>query len=379
MRTRLNLWGGGGLAALYLTTAGCHPAAPPAFAPPPAAVTVVEAFAQDVPVYLDEIGQGAAFETVTITPQVSGLITARRFEDGADLEKGRLLFEIDARPFQAQLDAAQAALAQSKAALALAKIQLEMYASVNDLRAVSKSDYDTKKNAVDVDEALMRAAQAAVETANLNLEYCQIHSPIAGRAGRRLADAGNVVMANQTPLLSVQRLDPFYADFTITERELPEVQKQMARGTLKTRVWLPSEPETNAVSGELTFLDNVVRNGTGTVSLRATLANAGHHFWPGQFVRVRLVLEIKKGAVLVPNEATQISQQGPFVYVVKTDDTAELRLVTPGQSQGDSIVMEKGVAAGERVVVTGQLGVVPGGKVRIEARPAPPAPGQAKL
>ena len=236
-------------AILSLFAAGCHKANPLAFTPPAALVTVAEALAQDVPDYLDEIGQGAAFESVTITPQVSGLITERRFEDGADLKKGQLLFTIDPRPFQAQLNSAKAQLAQSKAALALAKIQFDMYASVNDLRAVSKSDYDTKKNTVDVDDALVQAAQAAVETANLNLEYCYIHSPIYGRAGRRLVDAGNVVSANQTALLSVQRLDPFYADFIITEQDLPRVQKEMEGGTLRTLVRLPSDPETNACAG----------------------------------------------------------------------------------------------------------------------------------
>jgi membrane fusion protein, multidrug efflux system len=332
----------------------------------PPLVTVSVAESHDVPIYLDEIGKNGAFESVTVTPQVAGRITERHFEDGANLQKGQILFVIDPRPFQAQLDSAQANLAQAKAALELAKIQFARDEELVGTKAISKQDYDTKKNTIDVDEALVEAAQAAIETAKLNLEYCFIHSPIEGRAGARLVDVGNVVQANTTQLLLIQRLDPIYADFTITERDLSEVQKQMERGTLKAIVRIPSDPEDHARAGKLTFLDNNVQNGTGTVNMRATIANPDHHFWPGQFVNVRLVLATEKSAVLVPNQATQISQKGPFVYVVKPDTTAELRQITLGQRQGDDVVVTNGVAAGERVILTGQLTVVPGSKVRID-------------
>jgi membrane fusion protein, multidrug efflux system len=238
-------------------------------------------------------------------------------------------------------------------------------------KAVSKQDYDTKKNTVVLDQAQIESAEAALETTKLNLEYCYIHSPIEGRAGARLVDVGNVVQANTTGLLLIQRLDPIYADFTVTERDLPEVQKEMSRGSLKALVRLPSDPENRARTGKLTFLDNTVQNGTGTINLRATMSNPDHHFWPGQFVNVRLVLATQKGAVLIPNQATQISQKGPFVYVVKPDSTADLRLVTLGQRQGDDVVITQGVAAGENVIVTGQLTVPPGGKVRIDKGVAP--------
>jgi multidrug efflux system membrane fusion protein len=354
------------LASICVVAAGCQKAGPPAFTLPPAPVSVATAVSEDVPLYLDEIGQIAASESVTMTPQVSGRIMERRVEDGAEVKKGDLLFVIDPRPFQAQLDAAQAQLAQSKAALELARSQLEMYTSVADARAISKFDLDTKKNAVALGDAQVLAAEAALESARLNLEYCYIHSPVDGRASKRLVDVGNVVTGNQTALLSVQRLDPIYADFIVTEQDLPGVQQDMARGTLKTMVRLPTDPESAAASGELTFLDNAVQSGSGTVNLRATLANADHRFWPGQFVRVRLVLAMKQGAVLIPNEATQIGQKGPFVYVVKPDATAELRQVKLGQRHGDRIVIETGIAGGEQVVVTGQLAVNPGAKVRIE-------------
>ena len=359
-----------------LTLAACNrnnvQAAGPA-APPPPLVTVIQASAQDVPRYLDEIGRNGAYESVNVTPQVGGRILERHFQDGENLKKGQLLFVIDPRPYKAQLDSAQAGLAQAKAALDLAKIQFSRDQEIIGTRAISKQDYDTKKNTVDVDQAQVEAAEAALETAKLNLEYCYIRSPIDGRAGARLVDVGNVVQANNSSLLSIQRLDPIYANFTITERDLPEVQKQMAHGTLKAEIRLPSDQQSGARIGRVEFLDNTVQNGSGTVNLRATISNPDHHFWPGQFVDVKLVLTTEQGAVLIPNQATQISQQGPFVYVVKPDDTAELRVVKLGQRQGDNIVVTEGLAANERVVLAGQLLVRPGGKVRV----APGAPTAA--
>jgi len=355
-------------AALVLsTTVACSrskvQAAP---AMPAPLVTVAKATAQDVPRYLDEIGRNAAFESVTVTPQVGGRIVERHFQDGENLKRGQLLFVVDPRPYKAQVDAAQATLAQAKAALDLAKIQFARDQEVIGERAISKQDYDTKKNAVDVDQARVEAAAAALETANLNLEYCYIHSPIDGRAGARLVDVGNVVTANATSLLSIQRLDPIYAIFTITEGDLPAVQKQMSSGMLKATVRLPSDLENIARTGRVEFLDNAVQNGSGTVNLRATMSNPDRHFWPGQFVNVKLILSTEKGAVLIPNQATQISQRGPFVYVVKSDDTAELRPVKLGQRQGDQVVVTDGLAPNERVVLAGQMLVRPGGKVRVE-------------
>ncbi len=371
-RNRRELQGMLLLSGLLMLTTACSrgkvQAAGPAMPPP--LVTVAAAEVRDVPRYLDEIGKNAAFESVTIMPQVGGRIVERRFQDGENLKQGQLLFVIDPRPFQAELDSAQATLAQAKAALALARIQFARDQEVIGTRAISQQDFDTKKNAVDVDQAQVDAAQAAVETAKLNLEYCYVRSPIDGRAGARLVDVGNVVQANATSLLSIQRLDPIYANFTVTERDLPEVQKQMAQGGLKALVRLPADPENGARAGRVEFLDNVVQNGTGTVDLRATLANPDRHFWPGQFVDVKLVLGTEKGAVLIPSQATQISQQGPFVYVVKPDDTAEPRPVILGQPQGSDVVVTRGVAANERVVVTGQMLVRPGGKVLIQAPPS---------
>ena len=355
------------IAVIFWTLAlvGCEKAAAPAFQRPPAAVSVVAAVKQDVPVYLDAVGKVTAREMVSIQPQVSGRIMEIHFTDGADLKKGDALFTIDPRPYQAQLDAASGNLAQAGAALDFARIQLARGEQLVETKAISQQEYDTRKNAVDVAEAQVQQGKAAVENASLNLQYCSIRSPIDGRAGRRLVDIGNVVTGNSGSLLTIQRLDPIYADFTVTENDLSAVQRNMRRGTLDVEARLPDEPD-SALHGALTFLDNAVQDGTGNVTLRATIPNGEHRLWPGRFVKVRLVLSTLPGAVLVPATAPQMSARGQFVYVVKPDGTAELRPVKTGQRHGELVVIDQGVSLGERVVVNGQLGVTPGGKVREE-------------
>jgi multidrug efflux system membrane fusion protein len=350
---------------LALVAVGCEKKTRGAFERPPAPVVVTGAVARDVPVYIDAVGKIAAREVVTIQPQVSGRIVKIHFVDGADVKAGDILFTLDPRPFQAQLSAAEANLAQAQAALDLAKTNFERVQSVSDPRAVSRQDYDSKKSAVAVAESLVRQNRAAVESARLNLDYCTLRSPIDGRTGQRLVDVGNIVKENDTSLLVIQRLDPIYADFSITESDLSAVQRNMARRTLRVEVRLPDESQ-EPREGNLTFLDNSVEPGTGTVKLRATVSNRDHRFWPGRFVKVRLILDIHRQAVLVPADAPQMSAKGPYVYVVKPDSTAELRSVTVGQRQGDSVVIDGGLHPGERVVVQGQLRVTPGGKVRIE-------------
>lgn len=339
--------------------------------PPPgmmvAPVIVTGAITRDVPVYIEEIGTCTAREVVSIKPQVNGVVKQLHFEDGADVKKGQMLFTIDPRPFQAALDQAKAALAQGNANLKLAQQEFDRVKGLLGTKAISKEDYETRENAVAVAEAQIQANDAAIETAQVNFDYCFIKSPIDGRAGQRLVDPGNVVTSQSAPsMLVIQRLDPVYADFTIAERNLHPVRQNMADHTLKTLVRLPDEPNAPPREGELTFLDNSVQDGSGTIKLRATIPNADRHFWPGQFVRVQLVLKVQKDAVLVPNAATQLSQQGPYVWVVKNDDTTELRPVKIGQQQGELVVIESGLQPGERVITSGQLGVAPGAKVHVQ-------------
>jgi membrane fusion protein, multidrug efflux system len=357
---------------------GCGKKNQAAFERPPAPVILATAITQNVPVYIDAVGKIVAREVVSIQPQVSGRITQIHFVDGADVKVGQLLFTVDPRPYQAQLNQAEANLAQAEATLSLAKINFARVENVSDPRAVSRQDYDTKKSAVESADAQVKQNRAAVESGRLNLEYCTIRSPINGRAGQRAVDVGNVVAANSGSLLVIQRLDPVYADFTVTENELTAVQRNMAKRSLRVEVSLPDE-SANPREGNLTFIDNAVQEGTGTVKLRATLPNSDRHFWPGRFAKIRLILDTRGDAVLVPADAPQLSAKGSFVYVVKSDSSAELRPVKLGQRQGEMVVVTDGVKADEKVVVKGQLGVTPGGKVRIAERPAekPPAPAAA--
>jgi len=360
-----------GLALIFAGLAACNKKPEANFERPPAPVTVARAVAQDVPVYIDAVGKTVAREVVSVQPQVSGRITQIHFTDGADVKIGDLLFTIDPRPYQAQLNQAEANVAQAEAALSLAKVNFARVEKVNDPRAVSRQDFDARKSAVETAEATLKQNRAAVENARLNLEYCTIRSPINGRAGQRAVDVGNVVSANNGSLLVIQRLDPIYADFTVTESELSGVQRNMAKQALKVEVRLPDDG-TEPREGKLTFLDNSVQEGSGTVKLRATLNNNDRSFWPGRFVKVRLILQTQRDAVLVPADAPQLSAKGPFVYVVKPDSSAELRPVKVGQRQEDLIVIKDGLKADERVVVSGQLGVTPGGKVRV-LQPTDPA------
>ena len=421
------------LAIVFLAAAGCSK--PPAPVPerPPPKVTTTKAIVRDVPVYLDEIGRCVAPEIVSIQPQVSGKIVAIHFKEGADLKKGDKLFTIDPRPYQAQLDQAaadlelnqasleqsqaglkqnqalleqaQAALGQSRARLTLNQSEFERDKALLENNAVSRQEYDSKQMAVTVGESQVSAAlaavavteaqikqstasiamakahigasKAAITMAELNLEYTSILSPIDGRAGQRLADVGNVVTANSGTLLVIQRLDPIYADFTIPESELAKVRNSMSSGELKVECRIPGETQTQQKphEGVLTFLDSAVQDGTGTVKLRATIANADRYFWPGQFVNVRLIVGIQKEAILVPTVASQVGQAGTFLYTIKPDSTADLRPVKLGQRHGELIVAEGAIAAGEDVVVTGQLMLYPGAKVSIDTPAAPEKAG----
>jgi multidrug efflux system membrane fusion protein len=370
------------LLTLPWTGCGSKDGAPvAAFSRPPPAVVVASAVAENVPLYLDEIGRCTARESVNVQPQVSGRIMGIHFVDGADLTLGKPLFTIDPRPYQAQLAQANASLRVNQAALDLAKLEVKRYESLmRSHGGVSRETYDQKANAVQVAEAQVASSLATIESARLNVEFCTIKSPIEGRAGHRLVDVGNIVLANNKDisLLTIQRLDPIYADFTVAENDFTAVQANARKAQLKVEVSLP-EKDTKSRSGEVTFLDNSVQELTGNVKLRATLPNADRHFWPGRFVKVRLILRTLPNAVLVPAEAVQLSAKGSFVYVVKPDDTAELRLVTTGQKHDDRVVLLSGVKAKERVITVGQIAVMPGGKVRVETSPAssPSASGKA--
>jgi membrane fusion protein, multidrug efflux system len=320
--------------------------------PPVRPVLVAKVISKDVPLYLDEIGTCAAYETVQVQAQVSGQIIARHFQDGSDVKKGDLLFTIDPRPYQAALD-------QAKAQAALDQVTLKRQADLRAKNVTAPQDYDTAV-------ANAQKSQAATEAAQVNLDYCYIKSPINGRAGLRLVDVGNIVTGNTgsgAVLLTIQGLDPIYTDFTVAETDLALVRKYLGGPNVKVQTYSPDDKVPPHL-GDLYFIDTAVQPGSGTVKARGVTPNPDHAFWPSEFVRVRFVLDTIKDARLVPSQAVQISQSGPFIFVLKPDNTVDLRPVKPGQRQdGDLIVVESGIQPDETVVVTGQLALAPGTKV----------------
>src|SRR3954451_14797450 len=348
-------WFGGAivLVALLLTlrSVGNRPKEPNR--PGPRPVTTAKVITQDVPLYLDEIGTTAAYETVQIQAQVSGQIISREFKDGADVKKGDLLFLIDPKPYEAALASAQADLSLNQATL---KRQEELKAK----NVTASQEWDTA-------QANARRSQAAVAAAQVNLDRCYIKSPIDGRAGLRNVDIGNVVGPGGTiPLLTIMGMDPIYTDFTVAEPDLPLVRRYLNNPNLKV-VTDAQDDNVEPRSGTLYFIDQAVQPGAGTVKLRGVTPNPDRALWPAQFVKVRLILDILKDAKLVPSTAVQIGQNGPYIFVVKSDSTLELRQVKPGQSQGDLTVISDGVQPGEMVVTSGQLQLSPGMKVNPRA------------
>jgi multidrug efflux system membrane fusion protein len=372
------------LAALVLYRIFQHRASEAKGAQPPVRpVLVAKVITKDVPLYLDEIGTCAAYETVQVQAQVSGQIVARHFQDGADVKQGDLLFTIDPRPYQAALEQAQGQLGQAKSKLVLDQITLKRQQELRARNVISPQDLDTAQATVKSDEAMVKTAEGAVAAAQVNRDYCNIRSPLNGRAGLRLVDVGNVVTGGNgggggAVLLTIQGLDPIYTDFTVSETDLPLVRRYLGGSNVKVETRSPDgsmPPRT----GDLYFIDTAVQPGAGTVKARGVTPNPDHALWPSEFVRVRFILDKLKDANLVPSQAVQISQSGPFVFVVKPDNTVDLRQVKPGQRQdGDTQVIEDGLKAGETVVVTGQLALAPGSKVEPKPYnpPSPPNGGQ---
>jgi len=320
-------------------------------------VTVAKVVTKDVPLYLDEIGTCAAYESVLVQAQINGVIITRNFQDGSDVKKGDLLFTIDPRPFQAALD-------QAKAQAELDQVNLKRQEDLRARKVVSQQDYDTAV-------ANAQKSQAATEAAQVNLDWCYIKSPINGRVGLRNVDVGNLVGPSTPPLVTILGLDPIYTDFTVAENDLPLVRKYLGGPNIKVQTYLQDGSITPR-TGDLYFIDNAVQPGSGTVKARGVTPNPDRALWPSEFVRVRFVLDTLKNATLVPAQAVQVSQSGPFVFVVKPDNTVDLRPVKPGQRQeGDLTVVESGVKPDETVVVTGQLALAPGAKVAPQPYAAP--------
>jgi membrane fusion protein, multidrug efflux system len=350
------------LAAAALLDASCSQA--PARSDGPEAVPVIAAAVarKDVPVELREIGAVQAYATVAIRAEVGGVLKQVHFREGQDVHTGDLLFTIDARPYEAALESSQAALAKDSVQLETARADVVRYGSLIKKEYVNQEEFDRiRTNAASL-EAAVRADHAAVQNASVELEHCTIRSPINGRTGQLMVNAGNLIKANgDNPLVVINQIDPIYVAFSVPEQSLPEIQESRAAGEVEVRAMLGGGRE--PLTGTLSFLDNTVDRGTGTIHLKATFVNRDRVLWPGQFVNVSLKVSVQAGALTVPSQAIQTGQQGTYVYVVKSDQIVESRPVVAGAAVGSETIVVKGLEAGETVVTDGQLRLVPGAKV----------------
>jgi multidrug efflux system membrane fusion protein len=340
----------------------CGPKPETAGPAPPKNVLVTNVQAMDVPVQVHEFGRISSPETVNIQPQVSGRVTEVHFEEGQEVKKGDLLFEIDPRPFQADLEQAQGQLKSDQAQLALNQRNLQRDEQIGMQRFVSAQQIDADRAQVENFQGAVAKDQAAIDLAKLNLEYCSVRSPLDGRTGRRLVDPGNYVSTGGSTLVNIQRLDPVYVDFTISENDLGRLRENMAERKLSVQVTTPSKPDL-IKEGTLSFLDNTVSTQAGTVLLRATMSNADRYLWPGQYVKVSLTLQVLPGALVVPSQTVQMGGSGEYLFTLKPDKTVEQRAVKQSVRYRELVVVSEGVGAGDTVVVEGQLALGNGMKV----------------
>lgn len=327
-------------------------------------VTTTDVVQRDVPVWLEGLGNVAAFYTVTVKTQVDGRIDKVLFKEGQRVKKGDVLVQIDPRPFAIQLESAQAALARDQANLKNARLNLDRYKTLSEQNLIAVQQYTDQQASVDQLDAQVRADRATIDAARLNLDYARITSPIDGVTGVRLVDPGNVVHASDAGgLVVVTQLDPIAVFFTLPEDDLPEIS-QAASGGAKLEVEaLSRDGDKPLGKGTLSVIDNQINQQTATIKLKAIFDNPQSMLWPNQFVKARLHLQTRQGAIVVPAAAVQHGPNGTFAYVVGPGDTAQVKPLDVLATQGDIAVVKSGVAPGDRVVIEGQAQIRPGARV----------------
>ena len=363
-----------GLALIIAFSSGCSSksaegdpaAAMKAMMMMPVPVTLGQSSNKTVPVLIQVIGNGEAYNTVNVKAQVDGLLQQANFRQGDDVQQGQVLFAIDSRPFQSAVDQAEANLARDQANLKNAQDQYQRNAELFKQGIVSKDQNETFRTTAAADEATVKADQAAIENARIELGYCTIRSPISGRTGSLAIQVGNLVKNNDAALVTINQISPLYVDFSVPEQYLSEIKRRAAQGAMKVEALVPDDA-TQPEWGQLSFINNMVDTTTGTVLMKGTFPNPNKRLWPGQFVNVTITLDSLKDAVVVPSQAVQTGQQGKYVFVVKADKSVEIRPVASGVTYGGDTVIEKGIASGETVVTDGQLRLFPGAHVQAAA------------
>jgi membrane fusion protein, multidrug efflux system len=337
-------------------------------------VTVGTVARQPVPLEVSAIGNVQPYTTVAVTARVGGQLTRVAFREGQSVRKGEVLFAIDPRPYEAALAQARANLERDRARAKKAEQDRRRYAELVAKDYVTREQADQTESEASASGASVKADEAVVENAELELSYCTITAPISGRAGSVLVHAGNVVKANDDkPLVVINQIQPVYVRFAVPETSLAGI-KQHTAGVRPLEVSAaPSDAPTHLEKGELSFLDNAVNAATGTIELKATFPNENQALWPGQFVTVSLVLATDPDAIVVPSQAVQSGQKGSFVFVVKRDLTVEARPVEVARTRGTLSIVARGLQPGERVVTDGQLRLAPGSKVEIKPSEGSPS------
>jgi multidrug efflux system membrane fusion protein len=339
-------------------------AAAPARAVP---VTTAKVEVRDVPVWLEGLGTVAAWQQVTVRPQVDGRLERVYFTEGQFVHKGDVLAQIDSRPFAAQLHQAEGALARDKAQLRDASINLDRYKDLRAQKLIAQQQVDDQAALAGQGEGAVHADEAQIETAKLNLEYARIKAPLDGVVGVRLIDAGNIVhAADPTGLVVITQLDPAAMFVTVPEDALPQVSAAMARGQVVAEAW-SRDGLTKLGAGTLFVVDNQINQATATLRLKCKLPNPERKMWPNQFVKARLLLEPRKNAITIPAQAVQRGPQGVMVYIVDAQSKAQARPVELALTTGDLAVIARGLVPGEIVVTEGQNQLRAGRPVQVNS------------
>lgn len=358
--------------------------------PPPLPVMAALVERKDIPLQLETVGNVQAYQTVSVKALVAGEILAVHFQEGQDVKKGDLLFTIDPRPFQLDLEKNEANLSKDTAAVRqseanlkkdiaqsrYAESQAKRYEALVSHGYVSREQAEERKTNAEAQDATVRADEAALQTARdtlgidrsavanskLNLQYCSIRSPLDGRTGSILLHAGNLVKANDQPyLVVINQITPIYVTFTVPEKDLPDIRGAMNAGPIRVEAVTPNSKETEI--GKISFVNNTVSTTSGTVTLKGIFSNENRKLWPGEFVNVKIELTVQKNAVVIPSEAVQTGQQGSYVFVIGPDMTVRMVPVEVDRTFENLSVIRRGLSPSERVVTDGQLGLVPGSTV----------------
>jgi multidrug efflux system membrane fusion protein len=353
------------LAALGVLAFGCakQQAAPQPRAPIPVVVgTVIQ---KAMPVEVVAVGNAEAYSTVSIKAQVPGQLMEVHFKEGDFVRKGQLLLTLDPRPYEAALAQAKAALARDKATAVNNRLQAQRYSKLLQEGIVPASQVESFTSAADASDAVLSADEASIKTAELNLEYSTIYSPIDGRTGALMLKPGNLVKVADVPIVVINQVNPIFVNFTVPQQFWPDIKKYTAQGTLRVKATVPKDTGP-AEGGTVAFVDNAVDPTTGTIHLRATFTNSQNRLWPGLYVNIVLTLSEQLGATVIPSQAVLEGDKGSFVYVVRSDKRVEPRIVVPVRTIDGETVIEKGLKPGETIVTDGQARLEPNARVDIK-------------